>query len=86
MVSPSNNDFKSNPAREMLHESDAVIAPGLSVHFYGKTVGLYSSRLKVGKGFTELPTADLLAIVNFFSSGPASAKLNEISNSNIVGG
>lgn len=86
MASPNNNEFRSNPAREVLLESDAVIAPGLSVHFYGKTIGFYSSRLKVGKGFTELPTADLLAIVNFFSTGPAAAKLNEISNSNIGGG
>jgi hypothetical protein len=83
MTSPSNSESKPNPVRQILHESDVVIAPGLSVHFYGKTVGIYSARLKVGKGFTELPAADLLAIVKFFNLGPAVAKLSEMSNSNL---
>lgn len=69
------DDLHADASSHMFQESDAVISPGLSVHFYGKTVGLYSSRLKVGKGFTEMPVTDLIAIVKFFQSTPAIAKL-----------
>ena len=85
MTTPPSNENQMNLAAglDMRHESDAVIAPGLSVHFYGKTVGLYSSRLKVGKGFTELPVSDLIAIVDFFKSAPAAAKLSEWNKANL---
>lgn len=75
-----------NSDPNIFHESDAVISHGLSVHFYGKTVGLYSSRLKVGKGFTEISVTDLLAIVKFFSSEPAAAKLADLCKTNLSGG
>jgi hypothetical protein len=69
------DDLNATASSHVFQESDAVISPGLSVHFYGKTVGLYSSRLKVGKGVTEMPVTDLIAIIKFFQSTPAIAKL-----------
>lgn len=51
--------------------SDVVIASGLSVHFFGKTVGIYSTRLQSGKGFTELPIADLQELIEYFRTPDA---------------
>lgn len=48
--------------------ADVVLRPGLSVHVYGSVVGVYCARLHAGKGFVELPSSDLQAIVEHFRS------------------
>jgi hypothetical protein len=45
-----------------------VIAPGLSVHFIGRAVGIYSDRLEAGRGFAEMPTQDFVALLRYFAS------------------
>lgn len=42
--------------------SDVLVAPGLSIHFFGENIGIYSSRIVPGKGFVEMPASDLRAI------------------------
>lgn len=46
---------------------DVVIAPGLSVHIYGKRVGLFCERIEAGKGFAELPLRDFVALIRHFA-------------------
>lgn len=52
----------------MTNDTDIIVAPGLSVHLIGTNAGIYCNRLMPGKGFAELPVADLLAIVERFST------------------
>ena len=47
---------------------DAVISPGLSVHHFGSSIGVYCDRLDASKGFVEIPIKDLIALVEFFTS------------------
>jgi hypothetical protein len=47
---------------------DAVISPGLSVHHFGSSIGVYCDRLDASKGFVEIPIKDLIALVDFFTS------------------
>lgn len=51
--------------------TDVVIANGLSVHFFGKTVGIYSTRVQSGRGFAELPVTDLQALIDYFRTPDA---------------
>lgn len=46
---------------------DTVIVPGLSVHVFDDTVGIYSNRIEASRGFAELPLADLVALIAFFA-------------------
>jgi hypothetical protein len=46
---------------------DMLVRPGLSVHVYPGVVGIYSNRIDSGRGFVELPSADFLALLEFFT-------------------
>lgn len=68
--------LQSKPAPDGLSQSavrgtDVVISNGLSVHFFGKTVGIYSTRIQSGRGFAELPVSDLQALVDYFRTPDA---------------
>lgn len=57
----------SRPAERTPSSTDVVVAPGLSVHVFGKRVGIYSDRLDPGRGFVEMPLRDFVALVSFFA-------------------
>lgn len=58
-------------SQRTVHGTDVVLCPGLSIHFFGKTVGIYSTRIQAGRGFAELPLSDLQALVDYFKTSPA---------------
>jgi hypothetical protein len=49
-------------------ELDIVIAPGISVHIFGGTVGIYCDRMEAGRGFAEMPLSDFQALLRHFGS------------------
>lgn len=64
-----------NQPFETLKEMDTVIAPGISVHVFGKTVGIYCERIESGRGFAELPLSDFQALIRHFSTTDAMVTL-----------
>ena len=58
----------ARPTDPTPNSTDVVVAPGLSVHVFGKRVGIYSDRLDPGRGFVEMPLRDFVTLVSFFAA------------------
>ncbi len=68
-------DFKEHVVPVSSSSSDVVIAMGLSVHFFGKTVGIFSTRSKSSRGFAELTFDEVTALLEFLQSAQAQEQM-----------